>query len=64
MPRFKVKHRTLSVKGKLRLALNLFLSLHLALQAYKQVLMFLERDPITERSSERDSLCAYSISMK
>lgn len=63
MPHLKVKHRTLSVKGKLKLALNLFLSLHLALQVYKQILMFLERDLISKRSSERGSLCAYSISM-
>lgn len=53
MPRFKVKRRTLSVKGKLKLALNFFFSLHLALQVYKQIGMFSERDVVKERSSER-----------
>lgn len=63
MPRFKVKCRTSSVKGKLKLALNLFLFLYVALQVYKQIQMFLEGDLVTEWSSERGSLCANSISI-
>jgi len=61
MPCYKIKNFV--SEGKLRLALNFAFSLHRAVSVSKQTLMFLERDLITKKISERGSLSACSISM-